>query len=150
MTDGIIREHGITPSELRDSIFRQHGSYPSSRAIRHISRREEAKRMMAYLTVKGYLRADFGWDYLTDAERTALAEDLARVFGETEKEVRKLALAELAEYERRAVALWCPRCKAQEGTRCWDMRPGLRRQHVRHPHQERMDELAEAEAEGEA
>jgi hypothetical protein len=147
VTDGILREHGASPSA--DGILRRHGSY-SSRAVRDISRREEAKRLMAYLTVKGCLRADFGWDYLTEEERTAFAEDLARVFRETEGEVRKLVMAELAAAERKAIALWCPRCKAQEGTRCWDMRAGYERRHVRHPHQERMDELAEAEAKGEA
>ena len=143
MTDGILREHGVTPSA--ESIFARWGMWPSSPAISEIARREQAKRLLVYLALKGY--GVPAWDRLTKGEQDALSEELARVFRDTEAEVRKLALAELAEYERRALALHCEKCRAQEGTQCWDMRPGFQKRHVSHPHKERMEALAEAEAE---
>jgi hypothetical protein len=128
-----------------NSIFARHGAFPSSPAIRDITVREQARRLMSYLAARGYLRQDAGWDYLTATEQDALVEELTRVLRTTEQEVRKAALAELAEYERRALAHQCPKCRAQEGTQCWDMRPGYQRRHVSHPHQERMEALAEEE-----
>lgn len=127
------------------SIFAKHGSFPSSPAIRDITLREQARRLMSYLTVKDLLRPDTGWDYLTRDEQDALVAELTKVLRDTEHEVRKAALAELADYERKALAHQCPKCRAQEGTQCWDMRRGYETRHVSHLHTERMQALAEAE-----
>lgn len=100
--------------------------------------------VLTYLTTRGLL-VGVDWDYLTEPQREEWVEALAGVFQRAAREYTKAAVAELNEYEELALALECRRCGAHEGIRCWDMRT-KRRVHVDHPHEERMNDVAEAMA----
>ena len=93
---------------------------------------------------RGALKASNGRYLVPDAAEWA--EAVSKVIRFSFRDISKAAMAELAVYEQRALTLYCEKCRAQEGTRCWDMRPGFQGKHVKHPHKERMDDLAEAEA----
>ena len=124
-------------------VFERHGKFPSVQGIGELARRESARRVISYLTAKGLLTEQVGWDYLTEPQREEWVTALSTVLLEAEREVRKAAYEELLAYEDLAIGLWCPRCKAQEGTKCWDMRKPRQRVHTKHPHAERMAELEE-------
>jgi hypothetical protein len=122
-------------------LFERHGTFPSMRSVAEITRREGARHALVYLTARGVLSID--WDLLSEADRETWVTALADEYQRASREASKAAVTELKEYEELAVTLECRRCGAREGTPCWDMRPGRRREHVKHHHQERMDDLAE-------
>ena len=130
---------------MTEGLFAKHGMRPNMLSLAELTRREAARQLMTYLTAKGVL-SGVDWDNLDEDKRAEWAEAVSKVIRFSFRDISKAAMAELAVYEQRALTLYCEKCRAQEGTRCWDMRPGFQGKHVKHPHKERMDDLAEAEA----
>lgn len=130
---------------MTEGLFAKHGMRPSMRSVAELTRKEAARQLMTYLTARGVLYG-VDWDNLDEAQRGEWVEAVSKVIQFSFRDISKAAMAELAEYERRAIAYHCEKCRAQEGIPCWDMRPGFERRHVKHLHEERMNALAEAEA----
>lgn len=129
---------------MTEGLFAKHGMRPSMLSAGELARREAARQLMTYLTARGVLYG-VEWDLLDEAQRAEWVEAVSKVLQLSFRDITRAVMAELAEYEQKALTFNCEKCRAQEGVKCWDMRSGLEGRHVKHPHKERMDDLAEAE-----
>jgi hypothetical protein len=116
---------------------------PSGLAVGRVARTEATREVLAYLEAND-LGLGIDWESLAPGQREQVVDALSVVFSQAERAAAKAAIAELALYEKRALDFPCPRCKAEQGEPCRDLRYVNFLVHVRHPHQDRVNVMEQA------
>lgn len=123
--------------------FRANGMRPSGLAIGKVTRVEATRRVLDYLSRQAEVGHGLNWDDFAPGEREAWVNALSKVYSDASREAAKAAVTELAEYEELALLLHCRKCGAGEEEACRDLRRKFIT-HVKHPHQERLDDMEAA------
>lgn len=123
--------------------FERNGVKPRMLDVSRVARREAVVAMIGHLVDQGLLDGvAIRWALTADGDREKWVRAVTEVFAKAEREASKEALAELAGWEELALLLRCRRCGADEEEQCRDLRLNVIK-HIKHPHQERMDDMEE-------
>lgn len=128
------------PEAKAMSPFEREGMTPSYAAVGKVVYIQAARAVVAYLADQGAL-GDMDWESMPVLMREAWIEALGKRHSEAHRAATKEAMAELTAYEALALMLWCRACGAEEDEPCRDKRRN-HLVHIKHPHQERLDDLA--------
>lgn len=119
--------------------FERNGIRPTAMNINAATRIEAAQAVIAYLVENGLLD-QVSWAAMFEKSREQWVTALTDVLQEATRTASKEAVAELAEWEALALLIRCRRCGADEEEACRDLRLKVIK-HIKHPHQERMDDM---------
>lgn len=119
--------------------FERNKVQPRVLNLGRVTQVEATRTMIAFLAEKGCLDG-IAWETLGDEARETWVTAITEVYSEAARATSKDARQELAAYENLALLLHCRKCGAAEEEPCRDQRVSYIRP-VRHPHQERMDDM---------